>query len=133
MAEAELGVGLGPVAGYDLGQGPVVAVGDQDLFAEDLGFEFRAGVGVDAPGQPVLGGGVAVRLPGDDAFGPGVGADAGDVAFYPGAVAAGLAAGQGGCEFVEVGACFGQGLVQAGGLLVCRVGEWVSTTRRSAP
>ena len=44
LAEAELGLGLGAVAGDDLGDGPVVVVGDQDVFAEDLVFQRGAGV-----------------------------------------------------------------------------------------
>ena len=39
LTEGELGVGLGTVAGHDLGDGPVRAVGDQHPFAEDLGFQ----------------------------------------------------------------------------------------------
>ena len=36
LAEAELGVGLGAVAGHDVGDGPVVVVGDEDPFAEQF-------------------------------------------------------------------------------------------------
>ena len=55
LAEGELGLGLGAVAGHDLGDRPVVAVGDQDTFAEDLGFQVVAGRFVDVVGEPVLG------------------------------------------------------------------------------
>jgi hypothetical protein len=36
LPEAAFDLGLGAVAGHDVGEGPVVAVGDQDPFAEDL-------------------------------------------------------------------------------------------------
>jgi hypothetical protein len=38
LAEAELGLGLGAVAGDHVGDRPVVAVGHQHAFAEDLFF-----------------------------------------------------------------------------------------------
>ena len=57
LAEGELGVGLGAVGGDDIGDRPVVAVGDEHALAEDLVFQRAAGVGVDVPGQPLLGGG----------------------------------------------------------------------------
>ena len=52
LAEPELGLGLGAVAGDDLGDGPVVVAGDQDVLAEDLLFQRGAGLLVDVPGQP---------------------------------------------------------------------------------
>ena len=56
LAEAGLGLGLGPVAGDYLGDGPVVMVGDQHVLAEHVLFQGGAGVRVDAPGEPqVLG------------------------------------------------------------------------------
>ena len=51
LAEAELGFGLGPVAGDDLGHGPVVVTGDQHVLAEDLVFQGGARFGVLLPGQ----------------------------------------------------------------------------------
>ena len=48
LAEAGFGVGLGAVGGDHLGHGPVVAVGEQDPLAEDLGFQGVAGLAVDA-------------------------------------------------------------------------------------
>jgi hypothetical protein len=52
LAEAGLDVALGAVGGDDVGDRPVVAVGDQDPFAEDLGFQGVLGGGVDAEAQP---------------------------------------------------------------------------------
>ncbi len=71
LAEAELGLGLGTVGGHHLGQGPVLVGGDQDAFAEHLGFQVGAGVVVNGPGQPVCGWGVAGQFPADDACGQG--------------------------------------------------------------
>jgi len=56
LAEAGLGVGLGAVGGDDVGDGPVLAVGDEDPFAEDLGFQRVAGDLIDLDGESVLGG-----------------------------------------------------------------------------
>ena len=78
---ARLGLGLGPVGGDDLGGGPVVVVGDQDVLAEDLFFQGGAGGGVDVPGEPVVFGGVSGQLPGDDAARPGVVQDLADLGF----------------------------------------------------
>ena len=52
LAEPELGLGLGAVAGDDFGDGPVVAVGDEEPFAEDAVFQGGAGGVVDLPVQP---------------------------------------------------------------------------------
>jgi len=50
LAEAGFGVGLGAVGGDHLGHRPVVAVGEQDPLAEDLGFQGPAGAsGVPGP------------------------------------------------------------------------------------
>ena len=59
LAEAELGVGLGAVAGDDFGGGPGVPVGDEDAFAEQAFFQGGAGLVVDVPGQPKGGRAVA--------------------------------------------------------------------------
>jgi hypothetical protein len=67
LAEAELGLGLGAVAGDYLGDWPVLAVGDQDTFAEDLGFQVGAGLVVDVEGEPVLGWCVSGQGDADDA------------------------------------------------------------------
>ena len=91
MAEAELGLGLGAVAGDYLGDGPVLVVGDQDTFAEDLGFQVGAGLVVDVEGEPVLGWGVSGQGDADDAPDPGVVDDPFDVGADLVAVAAGLA------------------------------------------
>jgi hypothetical protein len=42
---------LGAVASDHLGDRPVLAVGDQDTFAEDLGFQVGAGLAVDVEGE----------------------------------------------------------------------------------
>ena len=52
LAEAGFGVGLGAVGGDHLTGGPVVAVGEQDPLAEDLGFQGLAGLAVDSPAPP---------------------------------------------------------------------------------
>ena len=89
LAEGELGFGLGPVAGDDLGGGPVVVVGDQHVLAEDLLFQRGPRGGVDGPGQPQIAGGIPGQLPGDDAADPGVMGDLGDLRLnlVPGGVA----------------------------------------------
>ena len=57
LAEAGFGVGLGAVGGDHLGYGPVVAVGEQDPFAEDLRLPAPGGPGRRClPGQPHGGG-----------------------------------------------------------------------------
>lgn len=66
LPERELGFGLGPVAGDDLGDGPVVVAGDQHLLAEDLVLQLLAGVWVDVPYQPQVPGPVAGEFPADD-------------------------------------------------------------------
>jgi len=98
-----------PVGGDDLGGGPVVVVGDQDVLAEDLFFQGGAGGGVDVPGEPVVFGGVSGQLPGYDAAGPGVVQDLADLGFDLVAWPPGLAAGQGGGQLVQLAACLGQG------------------------
>jgi hypothetical protein len=64
LAEAGLDVALGAVGGDDVGDRPVVAVGDQDPFAEDLGFQGVLGGGVDGEAQPYPGRSVAGQLGG---------------------------------------------------------------------
>jgi Domain of unknown function (DUF4158) len=56
LPEGGLGYGLGAVAGDHLGDGPVVVVGDEHVFAEDLVFQGGLRVLVDAPAQAQLGG-----------------------------------------------------------------------------
>src|ERR1039457_3972251 len=51
LPEGELGFGLGPVAGDDLGGGPVIMVGDQHVLAEELFFQGGTGGLVGAPGK----------------------------------------------------------------------------------
>jgi hypothetical protein len=55
LAEGEFGLGLAAVAGHHVGDRPVLAVGDQDTLAEDLGFQVGAGLVVDVESEPVLG------------------------------------------------------------------------------
>src|SRR5664279_6448281 len=109
LPEHELDFGLGAIAGDDVGDGPVLVVGEQDPFAEHLVGEGSAVAGVDAPGEPVLGGGVAGQLDVDDAAQPRVVGDGGDLGLDGGPVAAGFAAGQGGGELVQGLAGFGKG------------------------
>src|SRR6266568_8418403 len=108
LAEGELGVGLGPVAGDDFGGGPVVVVGDQHVFAEDFLFQGGARVVVDAPGQAEVFGFVAGQLPGDDPTHPRIMDDLADLGLDLGAGPAGAAAGQGGGQVVELPGGLGQ-------------------------
>jgi hypothetical protein len=64
--------------------------------------------GVDAPGQAQVPGLVAGQLPGDDAADPGLGGDRLDLGGDLVLAAAGLAAGQGGGQFVQLLAGLGQ-------------------------
>ena len=65
--------------------------------------------GVDAPGQAQVLGLVAGQLPGDDAADPGLGGDRLDLGVDLVLAAAGLAAGQGSGQFVQLLAGLGQG------------------------
>src|SRR5882724_10176297 len=105
----ENGFALGPVPGDDLGHGPVVVIGDQDVLAEDFLFQRGAGGRVDGPGQAQVLWLVAVELPGDDAADPGLAGDRLDrgLHFLPGP--AGTAAGEGGGQLAELLAGLGQG------------------------
>src|SRR5680860_998209 len=109
LPERAFGFGLGAVAGDDVGNGPVVVVGDDDVFAEDLGLQLGVGGGVDIPGEAQVFGFLAGQAPSEDALYPGVVGDLGDVGLDGGPVSAGLAASQGGGQFVEAAAGFGQG------------------------
>jgi hypothetical protein len=132
LAEAGLDVALGAVGGGD-GDRPVVAVGDQGPFAEDLGFQGVLGGGVDGEAQPYPGRSVAGQLGGWDpgqSAGPG---DPADLGLDLVAVAAGPAAVEGGGELGEgTGGC-AHGWAKPQASASCRAGEWVSTTRRSTP
>jgi hypothetical protein len=108
LPEGELGLGLGPVPGHDLGHGPAVVADDQDVLAEEFFFQRGPGVRVDAPGQAQVLGLVAGQLPGDDAADPGLGGDRLDLGGDLVLAAAGLAAGQGGGQFVQLLAGLGQ-------------------------
>jgi hypothetical protein len=116
LTETELGVGLRAVRGDHIGDGPVVVVGDQDPFAEDLVFQGGPGVFVDVPGQVQIGGGVAGQIPGQDPPDPGIFADPADLGGHGVFVAAGLAAGETLGERGQPGLGLGEGLVQATGL-----------------
>ena len=63
LPEGELGLGLGPVAGNHLGDGPVVVIGDEDVLAEQFFFQGGAGIVVDVPGQAEISGLVAGPVP----------------------------------------------------------------------
>ncbi|MDQ2707252.1 MAG: hypothetical protein M3Z25_06275 [Actinomycetota bacterium] len=108
-----LGLGLGVVAGDDLGDRPVVAVGDQYAFVEDLLLECVAGGLVEVEGQAVFGGGIAGELVADHAGGPGVVEDLRDLGFDLVAGSAGVAPGQGVAQRAEFPGGLGQGLVEA--------------------
>jgi hypothetical protein len=82
--------------------------GDQDVLAEEFFFQRGPGVRVDAPGQAQVLGLVAGQLPGDDAADPGLGSDRLDLGGDLVLAAAGLAAGQGGGQLIQLLACFGQ-------------------------
>ena len=92
LAEPCFGVGLGPVAGDDVGDWPVVAVGDQDPFAEQLGLQRFAGGGIDGEGQPHPGGGISGEVGGEYPAQPAGPGDAVDGGLHAGAVAAAVAA-----------------------------------------
>jgi len=94
LSEAELGLGLGAVGSDHLGDRPVVPVGDQDAFAEDLGFQVDAGVLVEVEAQPVLGWSVVGEFPADDAADSRFAEDLGDLGFDLVSGSAGVAAGQ---------------------------------------
>src|SRR6266700_3145396 len=96
LAESGFGVGLGAVAGDHLGYRPVVAAGDQDPLAEQLGLQLAAGRLVHGPGQPQLAGLVAGQGGGQDPVQPSRPGDLGDVGFHGCAAAAGAAAFQAG-------------------------------------
>jgi hypothetical protein len=113
LPEAEFGFGLRSVGRNDVSNGPAVAVGEQDPFAEQAVFQFRAGAGVGAPGQPEAGRVVAGEGSGDDLADSAGFEDGGDVGLDLGAVAAGVAAVQPGLQLAQAGAGLGQGLVQA--------------------
>jgi len=75
LPEGEPGLGLGPVSGDHLGNGPVVVAADQDVPAEDLLFQGGAGGGIDVPGKAQVPRLVADQFPCDDAPDPGLGGD----------------------------------------------------------
>ena len=52
LEEGELCLGLGPVAGDYLGNGPVVVIGDEHVLAEQFFFQAGAGGLVDTSGEP---------------------------------------------------------------------------------
>ena len=116
LAEPELGVGLRPVGGYHVGDTPLVAVGEQDSFAEQAVLQPGAGAGVGAKGQPEAGRVLAGEGGGDDLADPAGFEDGGDVGLYLAPGAAGVAAVQPGLQVGQAGAGLGQGLVQAAGL-----------------
>src|SRR5258708_2487911 len=109
MWRKENGLGLGPVAGHDLGDGPVVVAGDQDVLAEDLLFQRGAGLLVHVPGKPQVFRLLAGQFRADDAPHPRLCRDRGDfrLDFVPGP--AGLPAGQRRGQLVELPAGLREG------------------------
>jgi len=101
--------GLGPVAGHDVGDRPVVVVGDQDVLAEQFFFQFCSGGGVDGPGQAQLGGLVAGQFPDEHAPDPGVLGDGSDVLFDLVAGSAGASAARVAPRSVQLAGGLGQG------------------------
>jgi len=112
LPETRFDLGLGAVGRDDIGGGPVIAVGEQDPFAEQLLFQSVAGTCVGAEGQAQLRGGLPGQGGGDYLADPARLADRGDLGFDRGVVGAGVAAGQGGLQVDEFPAGFGQGLVE---------------------
>jgi hypothetical protein len=129
LAETEFGIALGSISGDDVWGGPVVAVGDQDAFAEDLVFEGVTGLRVDVPGQAEGGRGIT---------GEGVGEDLAHVLFVHdlveggfelGSGASGAATGEGVGDLGQFAAYRGQGLGQAArlaGVQLDGVGEYAA-------
>src|ERR1017187_4813773 len=109
LPEGELGFGLGPVTGDDLGSWPFVVIGDEHVLAEELLFQGCAGIGVDAPGQAQVFRLLAGELPGDYPAEPGFPDDRGDLGLglVPGP--AGLAAAEGGGRLGPLPPRFGPG------------------------
>src|SRR5258708_4737051 len=120
----ELVLDGGGVGEHAVGPGPAPVAGvAQDVLAEDLFFQGGAGAGVDVPGEAVVFGGVSGQLPGDDAARPGVMQDLADLGFDLRAWPAGLAAGEGGGQLVQLPARLGQGGAgEPAGLLFVQLG-----------
>jgi hypothetical protein len=89
----------------------VIAVGEQDPFAEQLVFQAFPGPGVGAPGQPQLGGLLAGQGDGDDVTDPARLQNRGDLGLDRGAGAAGAPAGQFRGRVTQPGVGLGQGRV----------------------
>jgi len=89
LPEAGFNVGLGAVGGHDLGEGPLVAVGEQDPFAEVLVLQLAQRGLVGAPGQAQFGCAVAGEGDGKDPVQPAGCGDGGDLGVYLLAGAAG--------------------------------------------
>jgi len=79
------------------------------VLAEELFFQGGAGGLVEAPREPQVFGLGAVQLPGDDPPDPGLLRDCGDLGLDLRPGAAGLAAGQGGGQVVQLPPGLGQG------------------------
>ena len=95
LAEVVLHRGLGAVAGHDVDDSPVVVVGEQDAFAEQLVGEDLDRLGVDAPMcRAKLAGVSPIERVGDDPGQPAGLEDLGELGFDAGAVLAGPAAGE---------------------------------------
>ena len=129
LPEAGFDLGLGAVGGHDVGDGPGVAVGEQDPFAEQAFFQRLRGRWCRWRGQAQVGGVVAGEGGGDDVADPAGFADRGDLGLDRVAGSAGLAAGQAVGSSVRRRVGLGQGLVEAAGLRGVQ-GRWSGSAPR---
>ncbi len=116
LAEPRFDIILGSVSGDDVSDGPFVAVGHEQPFAEELIFQVVAGVGVDAPIQAKVGWFVAGQFRCQDPVDPAFAGDRVDVGLHRVAVAPGFAPGQCRGQLAELADRLVQGLIEAAGL-----------------
>jgi hypothetical protein len=116
LPERALDVGLGAVGGHDVDHRPVVAVGEQDAFAEDLVFEPVGGRGCRCARSAGGSRGCRRSAGGDDPVEPAGREDPVDLGLDGGGRLAGAATGEPGLQLGQLAAGFGQGLFEPGGL-----------------